>query len=116
MYILFKSYQNLESEYFQFKQFPQSGIESYSNPFVHRRREYIILESASFLDEYETNFLEINNRSGNKKKKGRKPIKPIEELYWNRIENLHKIIYPLLKTLNRWTGCFLAESPARDSA
>ena len=104
LFILFESYQNLERLYFQFKEFPQSGIESYTNPFVESYRNYIILEAASFLDEYEINFLEINNRSAlNTKKKSKKPVKPIEQQYWNRIENLHKIITPFLKTLNRWT-------------
>lgn|GEM_PF-4395805 len=104
LFILFESYQNLERLYFQFKEFPQSGIESYTNPFVESYRNYIILEAASFLDEYEINFLEINNRSAlNTKKKSKKPVKPIEQQYWNRIENLHKIITPLLRTMNRWT-------------
>ena len=105
LFILFETYQNLERLYFEFDKFPKSGIESYSNPFVKSYRNYIILEAVSFLDEYETNFLEINNRNTlTTKKKSKKPLKPIEQQYWNQIENLHKIITPLLNTVNRWTG------------
>ncbi len=102
LFILFESFQNLERLFFQFKQFPQSGIETYSNPFVGSYRNYIILETNSFLDEYETYFREINNRNA-LKKKSKRQLKPIEQQYWSRIENLHKIITPFLKTLKRWS-------------
>lgn len=103
IYILHQCHEKLEIIFFEFCKYPSSGIDSYSNPILPSIRNYIILETASFLDEYENNFLEINDRTKKLLKKGQRPIHPIEKQYWSRIENLHKIIDPLLKVLYRWT-------------
>jgi hypothetical protein len=90
--------------FFEFNKYPKQGIDLYSNPLFPFIKDYLLLEVVSFLDEYERNFLEINNRTPAPARLNRnqRPIHPIEPQYWYRIENLQKVIEPLLKTLNRW--------------
>lgn len=64
----------------------------------------MIMETASFMDEYEHNFLEINDRfPPDQLKHGNRPILRIEQQYWSRIGNLDKTIQPIMETLKRWT-------------
>lgn len=104
LFILYESYENLRMLFFEFKKHPQTGIESLSNPFLKNIRDYMIMESASFLEEYEINFLEINNRTPiHISTKNKRPIHRIEPQYWKQIEDFDKIVSPIFKTLNRWT-------------
>lgn len=103
LYILHKCYENLETTFFVFNKYQTEGIESYSNPILPSVRDYMILEATSFLDEYNNNFLEINNRTVQTGKKKSIRQNPIENEYWSRIENLDKVIQPLLKMIYRWT-------------
>ena len=101
LYILHDSHENLETIFFLFNQYPKSGMESLANPFLPSVRNYILLEAVSFIDEYENNFIEINNKIT--KTKSPIPKHLIEKPYWSRIEDLHRVVKPLLNTLNRWT-------------
>ncbi len=67
----------------------------HENTFQHEIGKYIILNAASFIDEYEIHFVQQRHL---------KRSKPIEPEYTQRIKNLDEIIKPILNTLNRWSG------------
>src|SRR5258705_1869958 len=56
----------------------------------------MILETASFLDEYQIHFTQT--------KRINKRIEPIETEYRQRINDLHELIKPILNTIGRWKG------------
>ena len=95
LFILNDCHEKIEHLYFKFNKCLQTGIPYYKNIFQHELGKYIILNSASFMDEYQIYFAQTKTTN--------KRPKPIEQEYNQRIKDLNKIINPILKTINRWS-------------
>lgn len=96
LFILNECHENIERLYFEFSTNDHSGSEYYKNSHLLDIRNYIIMEVASFMDEYEIYFVQTKTTS--------KRAKPIEEEYQHRVKLLQEIVHPILNTLSRWTG------------
>jgi hypothetical protein len=96
LYILNECHNTIERLYFEFDKYSRIGIPYDKNTFQHEIGKYIILNAASFIDEYEIYFTQT--------KKSNKRPKPIEPECVQRIKDLDEIIKPILITINRWGG------------
>ncbi len=94
LFILNECHETIECLYYEFSNNKQSGSEYYKNDFLLCLKDYIIMEAASFLDEYQIYFTST-------KRTNQRP-KPMEQEYEQRIKNLHEVIKPILDTINRW--------------
>jgi hypothetical protein len=94
LFILNECHDTIEYLYFLFKKADQRDIPYYKNFSQHEINRYIILNVASFLDEYQIHFVQ-------KKQSNPRP-KPIEAEYTERIKHLDGVITPILNTINRW--------------
>lgn len=103
LYILHRCHENIETVFFEFANYQAADSKRHfhSSPLL---RNYLILEAASFLDEYEYNFLETPNRQGKVYRQRRMPTHSIEPEFCDRIEKLHTVIVPVLRTIGRWRG------------
>jgi hypothetical protein len=94
LFILNECHDTIEHLYFEFNKCSEKEIPYYKNRFQHEIGRYIILNVASFLDEYQIYFVQ-------KKQSNPRP-KPIEVKFKERIKKLDELITPILKTINRW--------------
>jgi hypothetical protein len=94
LYILNECHETIELLYFEFNKDSQTDIPYYKNTFQQEIGKYIILNIASFIDEYQIYFTQT-------KKISKKP-KPIETEYIQRIKDIDRIINPILNMINRW--------------
>ena len=94
LFILSECDETIECLYLEFNSHKQTGSEYHKSDFLLCLKDYIIMEVASFLDEYQIYFTRT-------KKTNQRP-KPIEQEYEQRIHNLREVIKPILETVNRW--------------
>lgn len=94
LFILNECHETIEHLYFEFTNHKNSGSEYYKSNQLIYLKDYIIMEAASFLDEYQIYFTRTKQTS-------QRP-KQIEAEYILRINDLHEVIKPILNTINRW--------------
>jgi hypothetical protein len=95
LFNLNECHEKIERLYFQFLNHPDSGETYFLEPSLMDISHYMILEIASFLDEYHIYFAQT--------KTGKKAAS-IEAEYVQRIKELHLILKPIIKTIYRWKG------------
>lgn len=94
LFTLNESHEAIERLYFEFSNHEQSGPEYYKNILLLDLKNYIILEAASFIDEYQIYFAQTKTTS--------KRPNAIEPIYKQRVKDLHEIIKLILTTIHRW--------------
>ncbi|MEJ0106671.1 MAG: hypothetical protein WDO19_30795 [Bacteroidota bacterium] len=92
LFILHTCHEKLERLYHEFITDPRPN--DYTNTRLHDICAYMVLEAASFLDEYEMYFTQ-------KKTKSKKPA-PIEPEYLSQVNRIEHILKPVLNTIKRW--------------
>jgi hypothetical protein len=92
LFIMHNCHEKLERLYHEFINDPRP--KDYENTRLQDICSYMILEAASFLDEYEMYFTQ-------KKQRAKKPT-PIETEYLPQVNRTEHILRPVLKMLKRW--------------
>lgn len=96
LYILHACHQKIETLFHDFTNDQLSGPKYYKSPTLLYISRYLIMEAASFLDEYQTHF------TYTLKAKYKAPRRLIEKKYRKRVDKLKLILAPVMKQIYRW--------------
>lgn len=95
LFNLNECHEKIENLYHQFSTHPETGSLYYLEPLLVDVSRYLILEVASFLDEYHIYFVQT--------KRGKKAAQ-IEAEYVQRIKDINSVLKPIEEAIYRWKG------------